>query len=125
MNSWCSICRDSSLSFLHLPLLCAYTPPGVYLIFQISKNGTVWLEPMREFVNCALQAQKIARAKNNCHDLAIMAKKVGSNLFLMNRRLSANLNYALAALSAPPSADSPAPTSDSISKIVSRQGFEP
>ena len=26
---------------------------------QISKNGTVWLEPMREFVNCALQAQKI------------------------------------------------------------------
>ncbi|PIP26818.1 MAG: hypothetical protein COX31_00325, partial [Candidatus Moranbacteria bacterium CG23_combo_of_CG06-09_8_20_14_all_40_16] len=32
---------------------------------QISKNGTVWLEPMREFVNCALQAQKIARAKNN------------------------------------------------------------
>jgi DNA invertase Pin-like site-specific DNA recombinase len=24
---------------------------------QISKNGTVWLEPMGEFVNCALQAQ--------------------------------------------------------------------
>src|SRR3990167_6754941 len=48
---------------------------------QIQKNGTVWLEPMREFVNCALQAQKIARAKNNCHDLSIMAKKVGSNFF--------------------------------------------
>ncbi|MBU1256318.1 hypothetical protein KKA49_01395 [Patescibacteria group bacterium] len=26
---------------------------------RISKNGTVWLEPMREFLNCALQAQKI------------------------------------------------------------------
>src|SRR3989339_31930 len=63
---------------------------------QISKNGTIWLEPMREFVNCALQAQKVARAENNCHDLSIMAKKVGSNFFLMNRRLSANLNFAFA-----------------------------
>ena len=65
---------------------------------QIEKSGTIWLEPMREFVNCALQAQKIARAKNNCHDLSIMAKKVGSNFFLMNRRLSANLDFPFAAL---------------------------
>ena len=92
---------------------------------QISKNGTVWLEPMREFVNCALQAQKIARAKNNCHDLSIMAKKVGSNFFLMNRRLSANLNYAFAALSAEGGAASAAPTSNSISFLVSAPGFEP
>ena len=92
---------------------------------QIQKNGTVWLEPMREFVNCALQAQKIARAKNNCHDLSIMAKKVGSNFFLMNRRLSANLNYAYAALSAEAGAASAAPNPLSISKIVSTGGFEP
>ena len=92
---------------------------------QISKNGTVWLEPMREFVNCALQAQKIARAKNNCHDLSTMAKKVGSNFFLMNRRLSANLNYAFAALSAEGGAASAAPTNSSISLSVSRQGLEP
>ncbi len=99
---------------------------------QISKNGTVWLEPMRELVNCALQAQKIARAKNNCHDLSIMAKKVGSNFFLMNRRLSANLNFAFAALSAEApyvpqgkGAASAAPTPDSISFLVSAGGFEP
>ena len=92
---------------------------------QIQKNGTVWLEPMREFVNCALQAQKIARAKNNCHDLTIMAKKVGSNFFLMNRRLSVNLNYAFAALSAEAGAASAAPTDSSISLLVSRQGVEP
>ncbi len=92
---------------------------------QISKNGTIWLEPMREFVNCALQAQKIARAKNNCHDLAIMAKKVGSNFFLMNRRLSANLDFAFAALSAEAGAASAAPTSFAISKMVSPEGFEP
>ena len=92
---------------------------------QIEKNGTVWLEPMREFVNCALQAQKVARAENNCHDLSIMAKKVGSNFFLMNRRLSANLNFPFAALSAEAGAASAAPTSDSISFLVTSEGFEP
>ena len=91
---------------------------------QIAKNGTVWLEPMREFVNCALQAQKVARAENNCHDLSIMAKKVGSNFFLMNRRLSANLNYAFAALSAGAGAASAVPTSGSISFLVSPERFE-
>ncbi len=92
---------------------------------QIAKNGTVWLEPMREFVNCALQAQKVARAENNCHDLSIMAKKVGSNFFLMNRRLSANLNYAFAALSAEGGAASAAPTDSSISLLVTPVGIEP
>ena len=92
---------------------------------QIEKNGTVWLEPMREFVNCALQAQKVARAENNCHDLSIMAKKVGSNFFLFNRRLSANLNFPFAALSAEAGAASAAPTSNSISLLVSPQGLEP
>ncbi|PJB46919.1 hypothetical protein CO104_04980, partial [Candidatus Collierbacteria bacterium CG_4_9_14_3_um_filter_43_16] len=86
---------------------------------------TVWLEPMREFVNCALQAQKIARAKNNCHDLSTMTKKVGSNFFLMNRRLSANLNYAFAALSAEGGAASAAPNSATISFLVTPAGLEP
>jgi hypothetical protein len=29
--------------------------------------------------------QKSRAQKNNCHDLAVVAKKVGSNFFLMNR----------------------------------------
>ncbi len=58
-------------------------------IKEISQNGVEWLEPFREFVNSALSAHKIARAKNSCHDLSIMAKTVGSNFFLLNRRLSA------------------------------------
>ncbi|KKS88610.1 MAG: hypothetical protein UV63_C0032G0016 [Microgenomates group bacterium GW2011_GWC1_43_11] len=70
-------------------------------------------------------AQKVARAENNCHDLRVMAKKVGSNFFLINRRLSANLNYAFAELSAEAGAASAAPTSDSISLLVSRPGLEP
>ena len=92
---------------------------------QVEKNGSIWLEPMREFVNCALQAQKVARAENNCHDLSVVAKKVGSNFFLMNRRLSANLNYAFAALSAEAGVASAAPPSDSISFLVTPPGVEP
>src|SRR3989304_9157002 len=92
---------------------------------QISKNGTVWLEPMREFVNCALQAQKVARAKNNCHDLSIMAKKVGSNFFLMNPRRSGTFNFPFAALSAEGGAASAEPNPLSISKMVSPRGLEP
>ena len=92
---------------------------------QISKNGTVWLEPMREFVNCALQAQKVARAKNSCHDLSIMAKKVGSNLFLMNRRFSANLNFGFRVLASGGGVASTPPCESSISFLVKRAGFEP
>ena len=59
-------------------------------IKEVSQNGVEWLEPFQEFVNSALSAHKIARAKNSCHDLSIMAKTVGSNFFLLNRRLSAS-----------------------------------
>lgn len=59
-------------------------------IKEISKNCVEWLEPFQEFVNSALSAHKIARAKNSCSDLAIGAKTVGSNFFLKDRRLSAS-----------------------------------
>ncbi|MBU2592567.1 recombinase family protein [Patescibacteria group bacterium] len=92
---------------------------------QIEKNGNVWLEPMRGFVNCALQAQKVARAENNCHDLSVVAKKVGSNFFLKDRRLSVTLDFPFAALSAEGGAASAAPNPLSISKIVTVPGLEP
>ena len=87
---------------------------------QIIKNGTSWLEPMREFVNCAVSAQKIAREKNNCHDLSIMAKKVGSNYSLFNQRLSANLDFAYRALATEGGVASAPPCDLTISKIVNR-----
>src|SRR3989344_1421615 len=59
-------------------------------IKEISQNGVEWLEPFQEFVNSALSAHKIARTKNSCHDLSIMAKTVGSNFFLKDRRSSAS-----------------------------------
>ena len=56
-------------------------------ITEIKTNGSSWLEPLKEFVKEATDAAKIARAKNNCKDLAFFAKKVGSNYFLNNKRL--------------------------------------
>ena len=91
---------------------------------QTEKNGTVWLEPVREFVKCALQAQKIAREKNNCHDLSIMAKKVGSNYSLFNRRLSADLDFPFAALASGGGVASAAPNDFAISQMVPPKRFE-
>src|SRR3990172_7901273 len=71
-------------------------------IVKVEETGSSWLEPMRNFVNCALQAQKIARAKNNCEELAFFAKRVGSNFFLSNRQLSAEHKKSFLPLPSPP-----------------------
>ena len=57
-------------------------------IGKIENCGSSRLEPMREFIDRALQSRKIARAKNTKEDLAIFTKTVGSNFFLTDRRLS-------------------------------------
>ena len=54
-----------------------------------------------------------------------MAKKVGSNFFLMNRRLSANLNFAFAALASGGGIASAAPNDFAISQMVPLEGIEP
>ena len=66
---------------------------------QIEEKGSAWLEPFREFVESALQAQKIARAKNTNEELAFFAKTVGSNFSLMNRQLSASFKTGFSELS--------------------------
>ena len=69
-------------------------------IMEIKTKGSSWLEPLKEFIKEAADAAKIARAKNNCKDLAIFAKKVGSNYFLKDKRLEFSLSEASAALAA-------------------------
>ena len=71
-------------------------------IEEIKTKGSNWLEPMREFLNVAADAAKIVRRKNNCHDLAIVAKKVGSNFLLMNKRIEFCPNPPHNALAARP-----------------------
>ncbi|MGI5841586.1 MAG: recombinase family protein [Patescibacteria group bacterium] len=56
-------------------------------IKEINNKGSSWLEPFSEFVKSALTAHKIARAKNNCDDLSIIAKTVGSNYFLLDKTI--------------------------------------
>ena len=87
-------------------------------IVKVEEMGSSWLEPMREFVNCALQAQKIARAKNNCEELAFFAKRVGSNFFLSNRQLSAKYKKGFSALHAGGGARSATNSTDSFSLLV-------
>ena len=65
-------------------------------IGKIETCGSSWLEPMKEFIDRALQSQKIARAKNTKEDLAIFAKTVGSNFFLTDRRLSVSFRKGFA-----------------------------
>ncbi len=94
-------------------------------IAKIQKGGSSWLEPMKEFINCALQAQKIARAKNKSNELKLIAQKVGSNYSLFNRRLSATLNFPFRALAAGGGAASALPSAVAISTMVGPTGLEP
>ena len=93
-------------------------------IVKVEETGSSWLEPMREFVNCALQAQKIARAKNNCEELAFFAKRVGSNSFLSNRQLSAEYEKGFSALRAGGGARSASNSTDSFSLLVGGKRLE-
>ncbi len=94
-------------------------------IAKTKDNGSSWLEPTREVINGALLCAKIARAKNNCSDLMIGAKTVGSNYSLLNRHLSPNLKNGFAMLVAVGVAASQPPAAASISLLVTLLGVEP
>src|SRR3989344_2015258 len=67
-------------------------------IASISKNGSEWLGLMKEFIEVAADAAKIARAKHNGEELSFFAKKVGSDYSLLNRRLFCVYKQGFAAL---------------------------
>ena len=58
-------------------------------------------------------------------ELTLITKKVGSNYSLLDRFLSADLNFAFSALAENGGATRAAPNLSSISQIVSPDGFEP
>ena len=77
-------------------------------ISSFEKNQFLWVELVRDFINSALEAHKIARAKNNGEELSFFAKKVGSNYFLSGRHLKFSPLRGFNALAAPaPAASSP------------------
>ncbi len=69
------------------------------MIGKLEAGGLLWIEPMKEFIKTASECEKIARAKNNCEDMAIFAKRIGSNFFLSDRRLAAEFRQGFAAVS--------------------------
>ncbi len=69
-------------------------------IAKTKAGGSSWLEPMEEFINCALQAQKVARPDTPSEDLRIFAKNIGSNYFLKDNQLSGELKKPFASLRA-------------------------
>ncbi|KKQ77226.1 MAG: Recombinase, partial [Parcubacteria group bacterium GW2011_GWA1_38_7] len=52
---------------------------------ELTSDNPNWIEGVTNFITCAQKCAKIARAENNCHDLADMAKKVGS--FLKDKKI--------------------------------------
>ena len=67
---------------------------------SVSKNGSEWLGLMKEFIEVAADAVKIARAKHNGEELSFFAKKVGSDYSLNNRRLFCVYKQGFATLAA-------------------------
>ena len=67
---------------------------------SVTKNGSEWLGLMKEFIEVAADAVKIARAKHNGEELSFFAKKVGSDYSLNNRRLFCVYKRGFAALAA-------------------------
>ena len=87
---------------------------------SVSKNGSEWLGLMREFIEVAANAAKIARAKHNGEELTFFAKKVGSDYSLNNRRLFCVYKKGFVALAAGAGAASAIPDDPFSPKLWAR-----
>ena len=67
---------------------------------HINNKTISWFEPFSEFIDCALQAQKIARKENTNHQLKELLQKVGSNFFLDQRKINIEFKLPFASLHA-------------------------
>ena len=95
---------------------------------QISKteeNGAGWLEPFSDFINCAIQAQKIARKGSGTEDLRIFVQNIGSNFFLKDRQIVVEYKKPFASLRAVPGARASTRTLYGKSLSVAGLGLEP
>ena len=92
---------------------------------KMETTGAIWLERLGEFIETASGIEKIARAKKNDQGLAILAKRVGSNFTLEDRRLGFVYQQGFAALRLSPLKRRAAGSSEGKTLSVRRQGFEP
>ena len=94
---------------------------------KLKDNNFNRLEPFREFIFRALQAEKIARAKNTNEELASFVKNVGSDFFLSNRQLRVSFKQGFDTLQLLGENQSqvPVPFADSRSVGVRRIELQP
>ena len=86
-------------------------------MMSISKNGSEWLGLMREFIEIAASAAKIARAKNNVEKLSFFAKKVGSDYLINNRHLDCHYKIGFEALATEAGVASALPNNPNYPKL--------
>ena len=84
-------------------------------ITTLEQSPYKWLEPMREFFDNALQADKIASDNTNLFEKREFLKKTGSNLTLKDKRVDCDWLNQWAALQRRPTSRN----------RVQREGFEP
>ncbi len=75
-------------------------------ITRLKDGNPIWIERVKEFIKTASECTKIARAEKNCHELKLMAKKVGSKYFLKDQKIEFSLLPPFQALAASPLAAS-------------------
>ena len=94
-------------------------------IAKTEGGGSHWLEPMTEFIDCALQAQKIARPNTAGDELCSYAKNIGSNFFLKDKQLQIEYKKPYASLRAAALARATIPADADFSQCVTPPGVEP
>ncbi len=95
------------------------------LLRKTRDHGSSWLEPMKEFIDCALQAQKIARKENTNGKISDFAKRVGSDYLLDQGNLIVEYKKPFASLRAAALARASSPRHAWQSISVGAHGVEP
>jgi site-specific DNA recombinase len=65
---------------------------------KVSSNGSGWLEPLSEFIDTSIQAEKIAQKENMESNLKQIAQSLGSNFFLEDTQLKVEYRKPFASL---------------------------
>ena len=94
-------------------------------ISKSKEKGSHWLEPFEEFIDCALQAQKIARIENINDKIKDFAKRVGSNFFLKDKKLQITFRKPFASLRARSAARATLSQEEEKTWRVERAGLGP
>ena len=54
---------------------------------DFGRKGNNWIEPLKEWINCAREAEKLAFS-NNYHEMKSFVQKIGTNHQLFNKKMS-------------------------------------